>query len=81
MKEKDIPRAVIEPAKSLVEQYGAHFSYLGRYENADAYVYEFPEDSCTGFPFVYLLGDNKVTEVSGGIALDIIDLLIKDDGE
>jgi hypothetical protein len=81
MKEKDIPRAVIETAKSLVEQYGAHFSYLGRYENADAYVYEFPEDSCTGFPFVYLLEGSTATEITGEIALHIINLTIEDTSE
>lgn len=54
---------------------------MGMYDGAEAYVYEFPEDSCTGFPFVYLLKDDIVTEVSGYIALHIIDLAAKDSSE
>ena len=77
----NIPQSVLDAASELIAIYGAHFYHLGHYEGKEVYLYKFPEDSSTGFPFVYLLGNNKVTEVSGGIALDIIDLLIKDDGE
>lgn len=77
----NIPQSVLDAASELIAIYGAHFYHLGHYEGKEVYLYKFPEDSSTGFPFVYLLGDNKVTEVSGSIALDIIDLLIKDDGE
>ena len=81
MKENKTPQAIVDAAKSLIEIYGEHFSYLGMYDGAEAYVYKFPEDSCTGFPFVYLLKDNIVTEVSGYIALNIINLTIKDSSE
>lgn len=77
----NIPIQVKKAAAELIEAYGDNIKYIGKYDGCDAYLFQFPEDSSTGFPFVYLLGDNKVTEVSGGIALDIIDLLIKDDGE
>lgn len=77
----NIPIPVLDAAKSLIDMYGENFSYLGMYDGAEAYVYEFPEDSCTGFPFVYLLKDNTVTEVSGYIALHIIDLSVKDASE
>ena len=78
---KNIPAQVKKAAAELIEVYGDSIVYIGEYSGSEVYLFQFPEDSSTGFPFVYLLGDNKVTEVSGGIALDIIDLLIKDDGE
>ena len=81
MEGDNIPAKIIEAAKPPIDMYGIHFSYLGLYDGADAYVYEFPEDSETGFPFVYLLKDNSVSEVSGHIALHIIDsTLIGEDG-
>ena len=77
----DIPIAVLDAAKDLIDMYGVNFDYLGRYNDADTYVYRFPEDCETGFPFVYLLKDNSVTEVTGFTALDIIGLLVKDSEE
>ena len=78
---ENIPIQVKKAAAELIEAYGDSIVYIGEYSGCEAYLFQFPEDSSTGFPFVYLFGDNKVTEVSGGIALDIIDLLIKDYGE
>ena len=76
MKEQETPSAVLDAAKGLIDMYGVNFDYLGRYKDADTYVYRFPEDSETGFPFVYLLKDNSVTEVTDSIALHIISLLV-----
>lgn len=81
MAENNIPAKIIEAAKPLIDMYGVHFSYLGLYDGADAYVYEFPEDSETGFPFVYLLKDNSVTEVTEHIALHIIDSTLIDEDD
>lgn len=59
--------------------YGDHFDYLGKFEEADAYMFHFPDDVDTGFPFVYLVkDDDKVEVISEEPALFIIDLLIKD---
>lgn len=80
-KKQDIPIAVLDAAKELIDMYGVNFDYLGRYNDADTYVYKFPEDCETGFPFVYLLKDNSVTEVTDYIALHIIGLLVKDTEE
>lgn len=77
----NIPIQVKKAAAELIEAYGDSIVYIGEYSGCEAYLFQFPKDSSTGFPFVYLLGDNQVTEVSGNIALDIINLLIKDDGE
>ena len=70
-----IPQIVKDAAKDLIEIYGDKFDYLGKFEGAEAYAFSFPEDSCTGFPFVYLVKDDKVEEISGCLALDIIDSL------
>ena len=70
-----IPPIVKNAAKDLVELYGDNFDYLGKYEGADAYVYQFPDGACTGFPFVYLVKDDKVQVISEFLTLDIIDSL------
>ena len=62
----NIPESIIKAARELVEQYGSTFDHLGEYKGQEAYVFCFPEDSETGFPFVYLLApDGHVTEVTG----------------
>lgn len=73
-----IPQIVKKVAHDLIEIYGDHFDYLGKFEETDAYMYHFPDDACTGFPFVYLVKDDKVEEVSEEPALFIINSLIKD---
>ena len=70
-----IPQIVKNAAKDLIEIYGDKFDYLGKFEGAEAYAFSFPENACTGFPFVYLVKDDKVEEISGFLALDIIDSL------
>ena len=70
-----IPQIVKDAAKDLIEIYGDKFDYLGKYEGADAYVYKFPDEACTGFPFVYLVKDDKVVVISEFLALDILDSL------
>lgn len=70
-----IPQIVKDAAKDLIEIYGDKFDYLGKFEGAEAYAFSFPEDSCTGFPFVYLVKDDKVEEISEFLAVDIIDSL------
>lgn len=70
-----VPQIVKDAAKYLVNLYGDKFDYLGKFEGADAFAFSFPEDSCTGFPFVYLVKDDKVEVISGFLALDITNLL------
>lgn len=72
---RKIPQIVKNAAKDLIEIYGDKFDYLGKYKGADAYVYQFPEGACTGFPVVYLVKDDKIEVVSGFLAFDIIDFL------
>ena len=67
-----IPQIVKDAAKDLIEIYGDKFDYLGKFEGADTYVYQFPDVVCTGFPFVYLVKDDKVEAITGFLAVDII---------
>ena len=67
-----VPQIVKNAAKDLIEIYGDKFDYLGKFEGADAFAFSFPEDSCTGFPFVYLVKDDKVEVILGFLAVDII---------
>lgn len=75
---KEIPQIVKDAARRLIERYGDTIDYLGQYEGADAYVYNFPEGSCTGYPFVYLVKDGKVDTVTESPALYIIGLFVED---
>ena len=74
----NIPEQVKNEAQWLIGQYGDSFNYLGNYEGQEAYIFEFPEDSSTGFPFVYLMKGTDVLEVTGPFAIDIIGSFIED---
>lgn len=77
----NIPEQVKNEARWLIEQYGDSFAYLGNLDGADYYVYQFPEDAVTGFPFVYQYYEGKVFTITGFDALDTINLFIKDTDE
>jgi hypothetical protein len=69
----EIPKSVLDEARTLVKQYGPRFSYLGESGGWDYYLYNFPEDVKTGYPFVYLYQEgHPAFEVTGSEALDII---------
>ncbi|MCF0219098.1 MAG: hypothetical protein HUK14_04880 [Muribaculaceae bacterium] len=74
----NIPDKVKAAAHSLVERYGDHVEHLGKYQGAEAFYYHFPDEEDAGFPFVYLLKNDNVTEISGFDALRIIGLYFKD---
>ena len=71
---KEIPQAVIKEAKGLIDRYGQCFDYLGEYKNADYFVFRFPDETITGFPFVYVYYRQKeeAIEITGFDALDSI---------
>ena len=73
----NIPEQVKNEARVLIEQYGDTFEYLGIYEGQEAYVFKFPGDSCTGYPFVYLYDGKDATEITGPLSLDVIDSCIE----
>lgn len=72
-----VPEQIKSAAKSLIDVYGNAFDYLGRYKGKDAFMFRFPDDTNTGFPYIYLFKDDKVTEITGFEALDILDLLVE----
>ncbi len=68
------PPEVLKTAKGLVDMYGPHFVLLGERDGQQVYMFQFPEDSTTGFPFVYLYEKGKpALEVTGFEAVEIID--------
>lgn len=73
MKE-NVPKAVLEAAKGLIGRYGENIKKHGIYKGQEVYVYQFPENSFTGFPFVYLYDaeKNMAIEITGKTALDIL---------
>lgn len=72
-----VPEQIKRAAKSLIDVYGNAFDYLGKYKGKDAFVFRFPDDANTGFPYIYLFKDDKVTEITGFEALDILNLLVE----
>lgn len=73
-----IPAKISEAARELIAMYGENLAYLGEHDGSAVYQFKFPDDVDTGFPILYLLKDDKVTEVSGFEALKIIGLFVKD---
>ncbi|WP_304523016.1 hypothetical protein [Bacteroides acidifaciens] len=74
----NVPTAIQNAAKGLTDMYGQNFAYLGQYQGRAAWRYCFPEDTDTGYPFVYLYADGHVDEITGREALRIISLFVKD---
>lgn len=74
---KKIPQIVKDVARGLIKMYGDAIDYLGKYEGVDAYMYHFPDDSCTGYPFVYLVKDGKVDIVTESPALEIVGVFVE----
>ena len=63
------------PELSLIDE---DYGQLEMGANEDHYPVTFPEDSCTGYPFVYLYDGNTATEISGPLSLDIIGSFVED---
>lgn len=74
----ETPAKIIEAAQWLIDQYGGTICYLGKHKGAEAYYYRFPEDIDAGFPYVYLHKADKVTEITGFEALQLLGLYLKD---
>ena len=77
----EIPAKVKQAAQYLIEMYGDHVEHLGQYQGAEAFYYHFPDDVTAGFPPVYLMKGDKLREVSGFEALEIIGSFVEDFSE
>lgn len=73
-----VPESILKAAESLVSMYGPSFDYLGKYDGSDAFMFRFPDDSVTGFPYVYLSDVSGVREITGYDALDIVGSFVED---
>lgn len=71
---KTIPSVVIARAKELIDLYGNCLEYCGDYQGQCVYLFCFPDDLETGFPFVYLYDKmtETVEEITGFDALHIL---------
>lgn len=77
----EIPSKVRQAAQYLVEMYGNHVEHLGTYRGAEVFYYRFPDDVTAGFPPVYLIKDDKIKEVGGFEALEIIGSFVENFSE
>lgn len=73
-----VPEQVKKEADWLIDRYDESFDYLGNYEGADFFVYQFPEEVTIGFPYVFQYENGSVLTITGFEALDVIDLFVKD---
>ena len=72
--DKKIPEQVKKKAENLINMYGENIEYLGNYKDSEYYTFVFPQDTVTGFPFIYIYYSKSgdVMEITGFEALDII---------
>ena len=73
-----IPAQVKKAAAELIEIYGESIDYIGIYKGKQVYLYRFPEDVETGFPFYFLYDGKSVDVVSGFEALDLDSIFLHD---
>ena len=73
-----IPAQVKKAAAELIEIYGESIDYIGIYKGKQVYLYRFPEDVETGFPFYFLYDGKSVDVVSGFEALDLGSIFLHD---
>ena len=73
-----IPEQVKKAAAELIESYGDSIEYIGIYKGKQVYLYRFPKDVETGFPFYFLYDGKSVDVVSGFEALDLGSILLHD---
>ena len=73
-----IPAQVKKAAAELIEIYGESIDYIGIYKGKQVYLYRFPEDVDTGFPFYFLYDGRSVDIVSGFQALDLGSIFLHD---
>ncbi len=70
----NVPEAVIKEAGSLVKEFGSNFEFLGERDGVQVYVFQFPKDTHTGYPFVYCYDGKRALELTGEAALENVAL-------
>lgn len=71
----EIPQAILDKARDLIDTYGENFAYHGLYQDRHVFQFVFPEGMKTGFPYFYLFDEfmNEVEVITGMKALDLWD--------
>lgn len=77
MKKKEIPQAILEACKDILEYDGGCVEYIGKHEGKEAY-YAYIENALTGFPHVYLWDGKQVYITSKHEGLTIASECIED---
>lgn len=74
MEKTTVPSTVRRAAKTLIDLYGENIVFIGHKEAIDIFRFQFPEDTRTGYPFVFLYDKRKdsVNKITGFEALNII---------
>lgn len=72
-----VPEQIKAAAKGLIDKFGSNVEYLGNRDGAEFYMFKFPDDAETGFPYVYQFENGEVLTITGFAALDAIDLFVK----
>lgn len=75
---KKVPIVVREKAMPLIKQYGENVVYIGKKDIWMIYMYKFPEETLTGYPFVYLYDtqEDSVVVIDGFDALQLLEEFI-----
>ena len=75
-----IPSVIIAQAKELIDLYDNCLEYCGSYQNKDVFVFRFPDDTETGFPFLFLYDKTNegVEEITGFETLHILSEIIEE---
>lgn len=65
--EQIIPQVIINAAQELVAMYGNNLKYMGQCNKMDVYKFQFPDNTETGFPVLYLYdnSNDEILEISG----------------
>lgn len=67
-----IPDKISQAAHELIAMYGNKLALLGEFDGSSVYQFKFPDDMKVGFPVLFFMKDNNVTEVTGFEALDFL---------
>lgn len=70
----ELPKAVLDKAKNLIDVYGNNVLYIGKFDNKDVFRFQFPDKERTGFPYVYLYDryTDTAEEVTGKRVLKLL---------
>ena len=73
----NIPTEVKEAAQGLIAMYGLHIQHLGQSDGFDFYMFKFPDEEESGYPYVYQYKEGEVLTIEGYAALETIRLFVK----